>query len=86
MAAPALMLVRQPESAPREMEAPPPPQVVPRIIRYVVTQPARGWHEPKSLYWGYKVSECQRVCDRLPSLTPAELELVSQAISKLLGK
>lgn len=87
MSASALSLVpvRHPESAGEKLEVLPAIGVN-RITRYVITHPARGWNEPKALYWGYKISECQRVCDRLPSLTPAELELVSQAVSKLLGK
>lgn len=36
--------------------------------------------------WDYRFSAYERVSYRLPQLTPAELELVSQAISKLLGR
>lgn len=76
---------RQTEDAGAKLEAAPLPEVN-RIIRYVITHPARGWNEPKTLYWGYKISECQRAIDHLPQLTPAELKLVAKRVDELLGK
>jgi hypothetical protein len=54
--------------------------------RYVITHRARGWHQPEERFWGYKLSEYQRVADRLPQLTHEELERVWVAVAELLGK
>lgn len=80
-AAPAT-LERQPESSGAKLEVAPRP----KVVRYVIVQASRGWAEPRALYWGFKISECQRVVDRLPSLTPAELKLVAARVDELLGK
>ncbi len=79
MAAPSMPLVRPHESGRTTTEALPPP-VVPK--RYVLTLPARE----SGVYWGYRISEYQRVCDKLSYLTMAELEQVGQTIAKLLGR
>lgn len=68
----------QPESDGELMNLPPLNGV--EAIRYVL--PAREAGE----YWGYKISEYHRVCDRISTLTPAELKLVAVRVEQLLSK
>lgn len=80
MSARGLSLVpeRQPEDAGEPLE--PPPLSGVRPTRYVL--PARE----AGAYWGYEISEYHRICDRLTTLTPAELKLVAKRVDELLGK
>lgn len=69
-----------------ESGATPEPTPPPQVVRYECTRRLLCTCEAPETYWGFKLSDYQRVAYMLPQLTPDELERVWVAIAELVDR